>query len=119
MALAGGEFTERVRYLGLAHLPARAIVQKALERRFDYDASGNMIVFEEFVPWYDSALGVCALLIKLCENLIDDLHLQEGDFTGLGGGTGHHEGAATHLRPLRGSGWLMASASRANVPVLV
>ncbi|KAI9594967.1 metal-dependent protein hydrolase [Syncephalis fuscata] len=51
MEMAGQEFLDRVRYLGLAWLPARALVENALERRFDVDASGAILCLEHFCPW--------------------------------------------------------------------
>ncbi|KAJ3219831.1 hypothetical protein HDU67_009019 [Dinochytrium kinnereticum] len=51
MELTGKEFTERVRYLGLAWLPARTLVEDALQERLTAHASGNVLVFDQFCPW--------------------------------------------------------------------
>jgi uncharacterized UPF0160 family protein len=51
MEMAGGEFLDRVRYLGLAWLPARALVEKAMEQRLEVDTSGAILCLEHFCPW--------------------------------------------------------------------
>ncbi|KAI8849392.1 metal-dependent protein hydrolase [Chytridium lagenaria] len=48
VALTGREFTERVRYLGLSWLPARTLVEDGLKSRFEVNASGRVLVFEQF-----------------------------------------------------------------------
>ncbi|GAA6017580.1 hypothetical protein JCM10207_001213 [Rhodosporidiobolus poonsookiae] len=49
--LAGGEFLSRLDYLAKAWLPAREIVQKAVEARKEVHPSGKIVIFEEFAPW--------------------------------------------------------------------
>ncbi|BGP18245.1 hypothetical protein JCM10213_007874 [Rhodosporidiobolus nylandii] len=49
--LAGGEFLDRLDYLYKAWMPARDIVQRAVEARKDVHPSGKIIIFEEFAPW--------------------------------------------------------------------
>ncbi|KAI8056785.1 metal-dependent protein hydrolase [Syncephalis plumigaleata] len=51
MEMAGEEFLDRVRYLGLAWLPARALVERAMEQRLEVDASGAILCLEHFCPW--------------------------------------------------------------------
>lgn len=53
VALTGSEFEERVRYLGGAWLPGRALVHEAIQNRFNFHPSGKIIVFESFAPWKD------------------------------------------------------------------
>ncbi|GAA5990000.1 hypothetical protein JCM11641_000580 [Rhodosporidiobolus odoratus] len=49
--LAGGEFLSRLDYLYKAWLPAREIVQKAVEARKGVHSSGQVVIFDEFAPW--------------------------------------------------------------------
>ncbi|CEQ40064.1 SPOSA6832_01635 [Sporobolomyces salmonicolor] len=49
--LAGKEFLDRLDYLEKAWLPAREIVQRAVEKRKDVHPSGKVLVFDEFAPW--------------------------------------------------------------------
>lgn len=59
-ALTGKEFLERVDYLANAWLPARSIVEKAVLSRKEVDASGRVVVFEEFAPWKVSCFDLPA-----------------------------------------------------------
>ncbi|KAL2914796.1 hypothetical protein HK105_205727 [Polyrhizophydium stewartii] len=49
--MAGSEFKERVRFLGLSWLPARTLVEDALHSRKDVHESGRIIVLDQFCPW--------------------------------------------------------------------
>ncbi|KAF8606734.1 metal-dependent protein hydrolase [Ceratobasidium sp. AG-I] len=49
--LTGSEFLGRLDYSANAWLPARDIVSRAFEVRTQVDASGHIILFEEFAPW--------------------------------------------------------------------
>eukprot|EP00842_Homolaphlyctis_polyrhiza_P000733 jgi/Hompol1/1660/HPOL_004941-RA len=49
--LTGTEFIGRVKYLGDAWLPARKVVQTALETRTQIHPSGHIIVLDQFCPW--------------------------------------------------------------------
>ncbi|GAA5877996.1 hypothetical protein JCM8547_000936 [Rhodosporidiobolus lusitaniae] len=49
--MAGKEFLDRLDYLYKAWLPAREIVQKAVEARKSVHPSGQIVVYEEFAPW--------------------------------------------------------------------
>ncbi|CAG8565773.1 719_t:CDS:10 [Ambispora leptoticha] len=49
--LTGSEFYNLIDYLGLAWLPAREIVMKAFEKRFEIDKSGRILVLDMFCPW--------------------------------------------------------------------
>jgi uncharacterized UPF0160 family protein len=49
--MVGREFTDRVKYYALSWWPARSIVQKATDARFDVDASGAILLMEQFAPW--------------------------------------------------------------------
>ncbi len=45
------EFVDRVRYYGTAWWPARTLVAEAMERRFDADPSGRIIVLDQSCPY--------------------------------------------------------------------
>jgi urease accessory protein len=52
--LAGGEFFDRVDYTWEAWLPARQIIEEALEHRKEAqggDAQGRLLVFDEYAAW--------------------------------------------------------------------
>ncbi|CAG8633065.1 1918_t:CDS:10 [Ambispora gerdemannii] len=49
--LTGSEFYGMIDYLGLAWLPARDIVMRAFEKRFEIDKSGKILVLDGFCPW--------------------------------------------------------------------
>ncbi|KDQ63733.1 hypothetical protein JAAARDRAFT_29765, partial [Jaapia argillacea MUCL 33604] len=49
--LTGEEFLGRLDYYGNAWLPARDIVAKGLSERKNVDASGKIILFNQFAPW--------------------------------------------------------------------
>jgi len=51
--LAGGEFLEKVHYYGKAWLPARAIVEEGLKKRFEVHPSGEIVQLNSFCPWKD------------------------------------------------------------------
>lgn len=53
LRLAGAEFADCVRRTASSWLPARARVARMYERRFEHDASGEVLVLSEFVPWKD------------------------------------------------------------------
>jgi hypothetical protein len=42
---------ERVDFYANSWLPARALVLDALEKRFQIDSSGRIILFEQVCPW--------------------------------------------------------------------
>ncbi|KAJ3485568.1 hypothetical protein NLI96_g4883 [Meripilus lineatus] len=50
-ALVGEEFLGRLDYYANAWLPARDLVSAALLKRTEVDASGKIILFEQFAPW--------------------------------------------------------------------
>jgi len=50
-SLAGNEFLGLLDYYGKAWLPARDIVNSALQRRFDVVESGRIMMFDQFAPW--------------------------------------------------------------------
>ncbi|KAJ1661100.1 hypothetical protein IWQ61_000036 [Dispira simplex] len=58
MALAGGEFTERVRYYGLAWLPAYDLVYQAVKQRETVDQQGKIVVLETPCPWKDHIYAI-------------------------------------------------------------
>ena len=45
------EFVDRVDYFIKDWWPARSIVKNAVDRRFEVDPSGQIIVLESFAPW--------------------------------------------------------------------
>jgi uncharacterized UPF0160 family protein len=49
--MVGNEFLDRIRYYVLNWYPAREIVFKAIENRFNIDPSGSIVVIEPFAPW--------------------------------------------------------------------
>lgn len=49
----GTAFVHSVRSYGLGWLPAKELVQKAFDSRFDVHESGKIVVFEQFCPWKD------------------------------------------------------------------
>eukprot|EP00123_Amoebidium_parasiticum_P001308 comp12364_c0_seq1/m.7249 comp12364_c0_seq1/g.7249 ORF comp12364_c0_seq1/g.7249 comp12364_c0_seq1/m.7249 type:complete len:335 (-) comp12364_c0_seq1:468-1472(-) len=53
MALAGEEFTSRVKFLTGAWLPARSIVAACLNGRFEVDPSGRIAILDSGCPWKD------------------------------------------------------------------
>lgn len=53
MSLVGDEFTDRMRRLAKVWWPAKEIVLKALESRFQVHSSGQIITLETFCPWKD------------------------------------------------------------------
>ncbi|KAJ1959929.1 hypothetical protein IWQ62_004420 [Dispira parvispora] len=58
MALAGSEFTERVRYFGLAWLPAYDLVYQAVKQREAVDPQGKIVVLETPCPWKDHIYAI-------------------------------------------------------------
>ncbi|KAL1131671.1 hypothetical protein AAG570_011284 [Ranatra chinensis] len=48
---AGGEFKERILYLVNVWWPARSLVEKAIENRFQVHPTGEIIELETFCPW--------------------------------------------------------------------
>ncbi|KAL7290974.1 hypothetical protein TKK_0015120 [Trichogramma kaykai] len=51
MELVGEEFQHFVNSSARIWLPARTFVKEAIQRRFEVDASGEIIEFERMVPW--------------------------------------------------------------------
>jgi hypothetical protein len=49
--MAGTEFLARLDYYAKAWLPARNLVAEALQARFDADPSGQIILFQTYLPW--------------------------------------------------------------------
>lgn len=49
--LVGNEFTDKLRYYVNSWYPARDIVVKAIQNRFNIHASGSILVIEPFAPW--------------------------------------------------------------------
>lgn len=47
----GGVFVDLVTGYGKSWLPAKGLVQKALESRFDVDKSGKIVMLSQFCPW--------------------------------------------------------------------
>jgi len=53
MTYVGDEFLDKVKYFGTSWLPARKIVEKAVENRFKVHSSGEIIELESFCPWQE------------------------------------------------------------------
>lgn len=49
----GKEFDDKVQYFGTSWLPARNIVEKAVENRFNVHASGEILELTRFCPWQE------------------------------------------------------------------
>lgn len=49
--MSSSEFVDRVTELSMSWWPARSIVQKALDERFEVDPSGKIIVLSTACPW--------------------------------------------------------------------
>ncbi|CEP63048.1 Myg1p LALA0_S07e01244g [Lachancea lanzarotensis] len=47
----GGVFTNLVKGYGESWIPAKTLVEEAIDARFDVDASGKIIVLSQFCPW--------------------------------------------------------------------
>jgi len=47
----GEIFVDLVKGYGLGWLPAKTLVRKAVESRMDVDASGKILLFDQFCPW--------------------------------------------------------------------
>jgi uncharacterized UPF0160 family protein len=57
MEMAATEFFESLTYLAFSWLPARSLVVDAFDRRYDFDASGKIVVFQgKMCPWKDHLL---------------------------------------------------------------
>ncbi|KAI0015138.1 metal-dependent protein hydrolase [Xylariomycetidae sp. FL0641] len=55
----GEEFAQDLAYYAKSWLPARAIVQAAYAKRFEFDPQGRVMVFEgQSVPWKDHLYGL-------------------------------------------------------------
>lgn len=52
-AYVGKEFEDKVQYFGSAWLPARKIVEEAIENRFSVHSSGEIIELARFCPWQE------------------------------------------------------------------
>lgn len=53
MVIVGEEFVDRVLYYGSVWYPARTIVEKALEDRYNVHQSGQILNFSQMCPWKD------------------------------------------------------------------
>jgi len=51
VSLTGSEFSDCVNYIWRSWLPARDLVEKAFDQRFEVDPSGLIILLEKFCPW--------------------------------------------------------------------
>ncbi|WWC88465.1 uncharacterized protein L201_003376 [Kwoniella dendrophila CBS 6074] len=51
--ITGEEFLSQLDYFAFAWLPARDIVKQAMEKRFEIDPSGQVVVFDKSCPWKD------------------------------------------------------------------
>jgi uncharacterized UPF0160 family protein len=58
MELVGGEFVAALRGLFDSWLPARSIVEDAIEERFSVDPSGEIIILKRFCPWQEHLFDV-------------------------------------------------------------
>jgi len=51
MELTGSEFMRSILHVANSWIPARALVQKALDKRYEHDPSGQVMVLEEYTIW--------------------------------------------------------------------
>jgi len=51
MEMVGKELMGCIEYFGKSWLPARSLVEEAIDRRFEVDSSGEIILFNQFCPW--------------------------------------------------------------------
>ncbi|NXI97704.1 MYG1 protein, partial [Psophia crepitans] len=59
MELVGGEFMDRLDYYHRAWLPARALVEEAIQRRFEVDASGAVLELPQGgCPWKEHVFSL-------------------------------------------------------------
>ncbi|XP_040395343.1 MYG1 exonuclease isoform X2 [Cygnus olor] len=59
LELVGGEFLDRLDYYHRAWLPARALVEEAIRRRFEVDASGVLLELPQGgCPWKEHLFGL-------------------------------------------------------------
>jgi len=49
--MVGEEFVEKISYYGKVWYPARHIVEKAINTRFEVDPSGKILLLDQFCPW--------------------------------------------------------------------
>ncbi|KAJ9094969.1 hypothetical protein QFC21_005761 [Naganishia friedmannii] len=59
--MAGEEFMNRLDYYAKAWLPARDVVEAALNKRFEVDATGQIVIFNQSVPWKEHIFSLEAL----------------------------------------------------------
>lgn len=62
MEYVGKEFDDKVTYFGNAWLPARNIVEKAVQDRFNVHESGEIMELPRFCPWQEHLRGIEAEL---------------------------------------------------------
>jgi uncharacterized UPF0160 family protein len=58
VALTGAEFLGALRRLSRAWLPARSIVEEAINARASVDESGKIVVLSQFCPWKSHLLDL-------------------------------------------------------------
>ena len=51
MKMVGEEFVDRILYYTFVWWPARSIVEKSIEKRFDIHSSGSIVLLESYAPW--------------------------------------------------------------------
>ncbi|CAG8491568.1 3681_t:CDS:10 [Paraglomus brasilianum] len=56
--MAGSEFIDKIEYLGKAWLPAREIVIKSFEKRFEYDKLGRIMILSQHCPWKEHLFNI-------------------------------------------------------------
>ncbi|XP_076236046.1 MYG1 exonuclease [Calliopsis andreniformis] len=58
MELTGQEFTQHLNYTANVWLPARTIMQEAIEKRFEVDPSGEIIELSQCIPWSEHLFAI-------------------------------------------------------------
>ncbi|XP_043602054.1 MYG1 exonuclease isoform X2 [Bombus pyrosoma] len=56
--LTGKELVQHINYVANAWLPAKSIVQEAIDKRFEVDPSGEIIELLQFVPWSEHLYAI-------------------------------------------------------------
>lgn len=56
--LMGSAFENVVKSYGLSWLPAKKVVEKAFNERFDVDKSGKILILDQFAPWKEHLYDV-------------------------------------------------------------
>ncbi|CRK99789.1 CLUMA_CG013097, isoform A [Clunio marinus] len=90
-AYVGEEFLDKIKYYGSKWLPARKIVEEAVDNRFKLHLSGEIIELQRFCPWQEhlrqieKEIGGIEIKFVICDGGSNDFRVQcvpvkEGSF---------------------------------------